>query len=194
MTLETKAAYARRHGVSKPAVGKWAEKGWLVLVEGKVDVEASDANLGRYRDTTDGRAAAASSKPVNPAVNPVVNEPARPDETPEEAAERIVLALGADMDFQEAKRVKENYLALLQKLEYEKKAGALVELEMAKGVLFEAARENRNAWIRWPSDIGPLLAADLGLEPDRVVEALTAHVHKHLSFLGEPSAGFDKGR
>jgi hypothetical protein len=200
MTLVTKAEFARRHGVSKPAVQKWERNGWLVLSEGKVDAEASDAKLAKYRDSKDGRATAKTSKAGG---KPHTSKPAqvnRPapkvleDETPEQAAERIVRSYGADMPIEEAKRVKENFLALLNQLEYETKSGSLVDLETAKGVLYERAHAARNEWLQWPANVGPLIAAELGIESDRVVEVLTAHVHKQLASLGAPTAEFKKAQ
>ncbi|WP_295541059.1 hypothetical protein [uncultured Pseudacidovorax sp.] len=223
MTKVTKAEFARMQGVSKPAVGKWEKSGWIVLSEGKVDVEQTEAKLARYRNSKDGRATAAAqkskpgaSKPTPPASKPADGKPAaddgwktaesgarrkppagemapRDDETPQQAAERIVRTLGADMGLEEAKRVKENYLALLNKLEYEEKDGALVSIDVAKKILFEAARAARDAWLNFPARIGPMLAADLGLEADKVTEALTPHVHKQVADLGEPSADFVGG-
>jgi hypothetical protein len=110
-------------------------------------------------------------------------------ETAEQAAERIATTR-APFNFMEALRVKENYLALLKKLEFQQKEGSLVALEVAERVLFEGARADRDAWLNWPARVGPLIAADLGLEADRVTEILTEHVHKHVSQRGEPEPDF----
>jgi len=115
------------------------------------------------------------------------------DESLPDAATRL-LAGTELVDYAEALRRKENWLALLRQLEYEQKSGALVELAVAQSVLFEAFRAQRDAWLNWPAKIGPLLAAELGLdEADRVTEALTAHVHKQITDLGEPDAEFRPG-
>lgn len=55
VTLASRAAYARLHGVSKNAVSKWEARGAVVVVDGQVSVEASDrllahAGLGRFSD------------------------------------------------------------------------------------------------------------------------------------------------
>jgi hypothetical protein len=41
----TLAAFARMHGVSQACVSGWRRRGYLVLVEGRVDVAGSNANL-----------------------------------------------------------------------------------------------------------------------------------------------------
>lgn len=46
-TLVSKSEYARMKGVSPPAVTYWARDGRIVVVDGKVDVEASDALLAK---------------------------------------------------------------------------------------------------------------------------------------------------
>jgi hypothetical protein len=121
-------------------------------------------------------------------------------DTVEEAAESLfaeevedfltnVLA-GTYADTMTAERVKENALAAKHLLAARRDAGNLVEIEQAEKVLFETQRAQRDAWINFPTRIGPLLAAELGLEADKVVEALTAHVHQQLADLGEPEADF----
>jgi hypothetical protein len=119
--------------------------------------------------------------------DPVVDE----SDTPTEAAAKIVMALGAEHDLAEAIRIKENFNALLKQLEYEQKSGSLVDLTVARTVLFDCARAARDSWMNWPMRVGPKIAADLGLEADRVTEVLIEHVHIQIADLGEPDAHFD---
>lgn len=71
------------------------------------------------------------------------------------------------------------YLALLNRLDYERKSGALVDLATAETVLFEEVRAARDAWLAWPSNFGALIAADLNIDAaDRVTEVLTKYVHR----------------
>lgn len=181
------AEFARRHGVSRKTVTQWKERGWLVMNGREIDVEASDAMLEKYRKTV-----------IRDDVLPEAENPPRTDDddyqddgggedmSPDKVAERIMLATGATMSLDEARRVKENYLALLTKLEYQQKEGELVDLTEAKEVLFTCARQSRDAWMNWPARVAPLMAADLDIPADRMTEVLTEHVHKHISLLGEP--------
>ena len=57
-------------------------------------------------------------------------------------------------------------------------------------MIFTVARGIRDAWMGWPGQIAPLLAADLGIESDRVLEALKPYVQQHLEQLGEPTYDF----
>ncbi len=182
--------FARRESVSDTLVRKALKLNRLAAFE---DGSLNPALVGsNWREGN-----AKSANPANPNANPVVRTSGKGShcanplpidgETLEEEAARLLESGGeASHDYAEALRRKENYLALLRQLEYEKKSGSLVELEVAEKILFEQARASRDAWLNWPTRVGPLLAADLGLEADRVVGALTEYVHKHISQLGEP--------
>ena len=82
--------------------------------------------------------------------------------------------------------ISEMDMALQAKLQYEKDSGQLIELTAAEEVLFNAFRQQRDAWLNWPSRVAPLMAADLDVPADRMTEVLIEHVHKHISVLGEP--------
>lgn len=101
---------------------------------------------------------------------------------------------GQYADTTTAERVKENALAAKHLLAARRDAGHLVEIEQAESVLFETQRAQRDAWMNFPTRIGPLLAAELGVDADKVVEALTVHVHQQLDDLGEPEADFTAKR
>ena len=92
-----------------------------------------------------------------------------------------------------AERVKENALAAKHLLAARREAGDVVDIEIAEAVLFEQARQFRDAWLNWPVRVGPLIAAELGVAADPVVEALNAHVQQQLDDLGEPDADFGQG-
>lgn len=200
--------FARREGVSDTLVRRAVKQGRLKVSANKL---LDPAQLGTaWREGNAKGANPRLEKPVRTGANPVrtttpdrselprsdqpelVND-VRDGETLESAAERMILSGQVPKyDYAEALRRKENYLALLRQLEFEQKSGALVDLGLAERVLFEGARAQRDAWLSWPSKIGPLLAADFGLEADRVTEALTEHVHKHIAQLGEPDVHFVK--
>lgn len=80
----------------------------------------------------------------------------------------------------EAERVKENYLALLRRLEYEQKSGRLVEAEPLRRKLFDLWRTERDAWLNWPTRIGAILSTELGVDQNTLTIALEKHVNEHL--------------
>lgn len=89
-----------------------------------------------------------------------------------------------------AERIKENALATKHLLAARRDAGDVVDLEVAEAVLFEQARQYRDALMNWPVRIGPLIAAELGVSADPVVEQLNIHVQQLLNDLGEPDPDF----
>jgi len=197
MALASQAEFAALHGVSRKTATIWKQSGLLVFSGDKVDVEASDARLrekrvGRFKDVTGAAAVplpagnkGGNALPVTPSAD------ADPDAVVASLDEFIGKVLAGDFaTLLEAERVKENALALKHVLDARQKAGALVDIETATTVLFEVSRAARDSWLNWPARVGPLLAADLGLEADKVTEALTTHVHKHLEELGEPEVEF----
>lgn len=201
MTLVSVSAYAKLHDVSKGAAQKWQARGLLVFREGKVDVEASDrslahAGVGRFAD-----AATKARRTATPAPAVAIKVAALPaamtaglEEAAAEGDDEAKTVLdfmsglqeGRVVTLAEALTIKENALAATRMIEARKRAGEVVEMADAEAVFFDIFRQHRDAWLNWSTRIGPLLAADLGLTPDRVVEALTVHVHQHLTDLGEP--------
>lgn len=189
--------FARRESCSDTLVRRAITQGRL---KAKKDGTLDPALIGSPWRQANATASKAAAKPARPSANRRPSEPegggdgAPDDSNSLEAEAARMLSEGEGVDYAEALRRKENWLALLRQLEYEQKSGALVELAVAQAVLFEASRGQRDAWLNWPAKIGPLLAAELGLEEaDRVTEALTAHVHKQISQLGEPAADFSTG-
>jgi len=167
MTLETKADYARRHGVSKPAVGKWEERGWLVMSEGKVDVEESDKLLKKFRSPSDPRAkrgAAATGKPTASKPESAVNRQPpraalkRAGESSQQAADRLIASVGANLSYDEARTLKENYLALLNQLEYDERSGAVVKAEDVAAVVGAELATVRTKLLAIPSEHAPRIA------------------------------------
>ena len=189
--------FARREGCSDTLVRRAITQGRL---KAKKDGTLDPALIGSLWRQANATASKPDAMPARPASSrrPAGSQGSAgstlgDDDSLEAEASRL-LNEGEGVDYAEALRRKENWLALLRQLEYEQKSGALVELAVAQAVLFEASRGQRDAWLNWPAKIGPLLAAELGLEEaDRVTEALTAHVHKQISDLGEPAADFSAG-
>ena len=204
--------YAKRWGVTGGAVSNWIAKGWVVIEpETKlVNVEISDRNLQLFRNAHDGRrnnkrrapppvAVPEGVTPVNPAeVQPIIapqfqptfplllEPPPPPNPPPGTVPAEEWAPNGAAMSRDEAERVKANFLALKAKHDHERALEQTVDVAAVKTLFFELSRAAREAWLRWPADAAPLIAADLGFENvDLVVQVLTAHVHEQLTRMGD---------
>jgi hypothetical protein len=147
----TLAEFGAIHGVSKQAAEKWKKRGWIVLKDGDIDVEASNKKLKKYRKP---RAIKAVNKKVDgQKVDKKLS--VRPGETPAQAADRIMVDVDVTMNVEEAKRIKESYLALLNQLEYDTKSGLVV---MAADVAREVGQEYakvRTRLLSIPSEQAP---------------------------------------
>ncbi|MFG5992917.1 hypothetical protein [Salmonella enterica] len=63
------SAYAVHAGVDRKTIARWIRSGLYIVMDGKkVDVEASDANLKKFRDSKDLRAGNARKNKVVQAV------------------------------------------------------------------------------------------------------------------------------
>ncbi len=194
--------FARLDGCNDKLVRRALTAGKLkALPDGKLDPALAGSGWRKQNRSADTRADIPQT--VRTGVRTKKVSAPTADET-EEAAESLfaeeiegfldnVLA-GTYADTATAERVKENALAAKHLLAARRDAGHLVEIEVAEAVLFETQRSQRDAWMNFPTRIGPLLAAELGMEADKVVEALTVHVHQQLDDLGDPEADFTSKR
>lgn len=158
--------FARLHGVSRKTVTMWKARGWLVMNGENVDAEASNENIKRYRKT----------------VTPPKDK--RAEETPSQTAKRLVLELGADMDLDEARRVKENYFAYLAKLEYEEKSGRLLPFEdMLDDVAKEYSRVRTRLSAIAPEHGPRLRQAALSMDDNGFVAALQDIIYEAMNEL-----------
>ncbi|CAL8474571.1 hypothetical protein [Caballeronia sp. S22] len=210
--LETQADFARRCDVSRKTVSAWKKAERLVLQGDQVDVHASLALLARHRrggapavtlavtsavtlpasDNSEGNNEVGNAADQASSADRDTQIALLPGERVEAAAVRLGVAdIDMDMSFDEARRMKEVQLVLLHQLDYETKIGALVDLDLARAIVFEEFRAQRDAWLNWPSKFGPMVAADLGIDAaDKVTEVLAKYVHNQISALGEPDTEF----
>ncbi len=205
LNLVSVREFARLDGCDDKLVRRAITAGKLRLSEdGKLDAAlvgsgwrrtnrrgAAGADIGA--DTTQMSAPNVRTQAVTAPLSAVLPPPAaigdQPD--PEEVVDFIAQVLAGRFALTGvAEQVKENALAAKNLLAARKEAGDLVDIEVAEAILFEQARQIRDAWMNWPARVGPLIAAELGVAPEPVVEALNKHVQQQLQDLGEPEAEF----
>lgn len=179
--LVSQAEFARLHSVSRKTVTLWKQRGLLSMQGSLVDVEASDAIL---RDHELGR-----FLPDHPQADDDEDDVGGVDDSA--LLKNLIAGLtdvGSLLSKAEAERVKENYLAAMRKLQFEKEAGKLVEAEPVKKHLFDLWRRERDAWLTWPARVGAIIAAELGADQAQVNILLEKHVREHLDErAGEPT-------
>ncbi|WP_175829707.1 hypothetical protein [Burkholderia cepacia] len=156
--------FAALHSVSRKTVTKWKERGWLVFAGDEVDVDASNALLKKYRrdgaqpvtQTPEGNSQ--GNKPSTPRKRVTRKEAEvtiRDGESAADAADRLLAATGANMNFDEARRVKENYLALQAQLEYDRDAGLVVAVQDVTRAVGEEYAKVRTRLLAIPAEHAP---------------------------------------
>ncbi len=198
--------FAALDGCSHTLVNRAVKAGKLPLsADGLIDTALVGSGWRKRNrvETSGGNTATVSTQvPSDPGVS--TSPPAAPKKRRGQAgvdAPETVFDLG-DEDFVahvlagrfrltgEAERVKENAQAAKSLLAARREAGDVVDIEVAESVLFDQARIIRDAWMNWPVRVGPLIAAELGVSSDAVVEALNKYVQQQLQELGEPDPDF----
>lgn len=155
--------FAALHGVSRKTVTKWKERGWLVFAGSALDVEASNELIAKYRrDGSEvvtqeslGNKSGQKKSAVTRAVQRVT---INAGETVEQATTRILIATGADMTIDEAKRVKENYLALREQLEYDRESRQVVAVEDVARAVGDEYAKVRSRLLAIPSEHAPRIS------------------------------------
>ncbi|ENB0848068.1 RNA polymerase subunit sigma-70 [Escherichia coli] len=190
------AEFAKLHGVSRKTVTAWKARGWLVLDGEDIDVDASNERIRRYRKTVTrakneqkGNALGNRVTPegnkktvtrtkneqkgntlgnrVTPEGNSIVLYDDSPDVSKEARVEQFIASYGAMMTLDEARTMKENYFALLAKLEYDEKNGTLLPWKpIIERVGAEYTRV-RTRLVALAPEHGPRLRALAGMTDDQ---------------------------
>ncbi|MDG9926127.1 MULTISPECIES: terminase small subunit [unclassified Pseudomonas] len=150
MTLMAKAEYADRRGWSRAYVSKLVKQGRLVLTpEGKVDAEASDAQLAASADPSK---AGVAERHHQDRVEKGVYAHIAPTAEPSPAL-AVPGPVGPAPDYQKARARREYALALLAEDEHRKSRGELVEQALVDSAAFTAARVLRDLMLGIPPKV-----------------------------------------
>lgn len=140
MTMMTQAEFARHVNYDKAYVSRLKQAGRLVMVDGKVDVESS---LALIEQTKGGREDVAERH--------AEERQSTTPRAPDAQGEKVTMSLQA------SRAVKENYLARMAKLNFERESGQLVSTDEVR--LFAA-------------DLGATFRGALEILPDRLAAEL----------------------
>ncbi len=177
--------FARRDGCSPTLVRKALTAGRLIAF---ADRSLDPALVGTDWRWTNRRRADAADIGAN--MSAAVFARSLVDRTKADDADLVAFVAqglaGRYASLAEAERVKANALALRHVLEVQREAAALVDREVAEAIMLEEHEAAREAWMNWPVRVAPAMAAVLGIDPGRLVEALAVHVGQQIADLGEP--------
>jgi hypothetical protein len=182
--------YAARAGLSRGAIQKAKAAGRLVLFgDGSIDASASDNKRAEMTDPSKQHENTKTKlKPVPDAALSAVGETLR-----EQGLNAP--ATGGNTTFLQAKTANEVLKAQERRLKLQKMKGELVDKARAKALVFQLAREERDAWVNWPARAAALMAAELSsalsengqnvtLETALMQNILETHVRAQLEELG----------
>jgi hypothetical protein len=187
--------FAKLHGVSRKTVTTWKARGWLVLDGEDIDVKASNANIERYRKTVTrtekkNDKSAIGNKQGNRAGNKSKGNnlgnktSADHQESPTKIVERMIADSGAKMTLDEARTLKENFLALLTQLEYEIKSGQVLPYKEMIAAVGQEYSRMRTRLIAIAPEHGPRLRVLASTTSDaEFVSALQEVVHEAMEEL-----------
>lgn len=175
---------ARRMGVNPAHVNRLVKRGVVKVVRGLIDPDAAMKAIAAARSIAHDHLDEINERQRGVLKDGAGSGGAHGTSDPDDGQDVRVR-------FNKARAIRESYAASLQRLEFQRRSGQLVETAVAERVLFEQARAARDAWLNWPARVGPLIAATLGLaDVDAVVRLLTDHVHKQVESLGIASTDF----
>jgi hypothetical protein len=184
----------KRYRIGSKTVTSWKARDWLVSNGDDIDVEASNANIERYRKSvTRSEKKAKGNKQGNSqgnkSGNKLGNTP-KPD-SPAQIVERILTERGATMTLDEARTMKENYLALLTQHEYDLKSGQVLPWQDMINKVGEEYARMRTRLIAIAPEHGPRLRATAPSSTDvEFVAALQEIIYEamyELSLDNEPA-------
>ena len=183
--LLTQSEFAKHRGVSRKTVTVWKHRGDLVWRDGKVDCEATDTWLdSRSADSASNN----DSKPEVTGNSSSEGCPSQPsaetaDSSPAGSSLRTLIDNLELLSKAEAERVKENYLALQRRLEYERAAGELVPVNDAAQEVASEYAAVRSKLLSLPTELAPVIAQEAGGDANQIRERLAEGITRALEEL-----------
>jgi hypothetical protein len=191
--------YAEMRGVSHTAVGKAIASGRITtLPDGSIDPAVADRQWDQQTDPAkqrgsastglgieSGRATRAETKPVPKAaieaVSEILQEAGQEPKSPPGSAG----GEKGEVSFLRARMANEVIKAQTAKVRLAKMNGDLVDRAKATTMVFELARQERDAWQNWPPRIAANMAAELGVDPHLLEKTLEKYLRTQLAQLAE---------
>lgn len=162
MTPITKAELAKELNVSKARVTQLGKRGMPVRTDGRVNRDEALRWITQHMPGRSAAYQAAVAATGGAQVSTTVHKPA------------------GEQAFTEARRMKENYLALLRRLEYEAKTERLIDREEAERIMAQTSEQDRRSWEAWPEKVARRMASELNIDAVALRRELTRHITRHL--------------
>ena len=146
-------AYAEHSGLSRGAVQKARKTGRLVLFsDGSINANASDARRGAMTDPDQQMRSRGGVGPRGDGAG---------------IGGSAISGPGDSTSYLKARTALTVYQAQERQLAIQKKKGLLVDRARAETLVFRLARQERDAWVTWPTRVAALMAAQLSAEMEK---------------------------
>jgi hypothetical protein len=177
MRTSSNRELARHIGVSETAVRR-AEKAGRIGREpdGAWDLARVKAAWARNTDRTQQRGHHGAMKPVPEAALGAVRDTLRESGEPVSAG---------GMTFMQARTANEVLKAQERRVRLQRMKGELVDRAKAVAQVFRLARDERDAWVNWPTRVAAMMAAEVEVDTHKLHTALERYVREHLAELAE---------
>lgn len=169
MSLMTVGQYAEHAGVNRKTISRWIKAGTFVVMDGKkIDVEATDKNLKRFRDSADPRAA--NGKKNRVARKARESQSGTVEGFEQRARDVFDSLTSGDVvirPLEESRAMKEHFFAEMARLEYEDKDGKLFPLKLVTEQVAAEYTRVRTRLVALAPEHGPRLRALAGMTDDQ---------------------------
>ena len=179
----SRRAYAQLRGVNESSVRRAIQAGRITPEpDGTIDPERADAEWRANTDPAKQRGAAASANVPNGAAQLIAAAVEKPASSSNEKPDTNTpfQPRAETMNLMAAKTANEVLRAKLQNLKLQQQKGMLVDREKTKSLVFDLARQERDAWLNWPPRVAANMAAELDVEPHLLEEVLNRYLRAHL--------------
>ena len=112
------------------------------------------------------------------AVEETLRDAGEPPPEPEEVA-------GGEVSFLRARLANEVLKAQTAKVRLQRLKGELVDRARATTTVYDLARRERDAWMGWPPRVAANMAAELGVDPHALEQALVKYLRIQLGEIAE---------
>ena len=168
---------ARRIGVSETAVRRAKKAGRIGReADGAWDLARVKAAWARNTDRGQQRRHHGAMKPVPEAALGAVRDTLRESGEPVSAG---------GMTFMQARTANEVLKAQERRVRLQRMKGELVDRAKAVAQVFRLARDERDAWVNWPTRVAAMMAAEVEIDTHKLHTVLERHVRDHLAELAE---------
>ncbi|HAY0218973.1 RNA polymerase subunit sigma-70 [Escherichia coli] len=161
--------YAEHAGVNRKTISRWIKAGTFVVMDGKkINAESTDANLKRFRDSTDPRVE--NGQKTRAARKARESQSGTVEGFEQQAREVFDLLITGDIvirPLEESRAMKEHFFAEMARLEYEDKDGKLFPLKLVTEEVAAEYTRVRTRLVALAPEHGPRLRALAGMTDDQ---------------------------